>query len=111
MKLNELLISSSSRGLVKRPSNSTKEARFKTMNKLEILPPKLPIDFEIKPDYSSYGPNGEIVKSVRCCLSDYLTEKINRIIANQNEIIDNLEKILKSRIGKAILAFGEDKEE
>lgn len=81
-------------------------------------PEKLPLEIEFLPEHARTGPNGSYSQTaLRVCLPKYLVDLLIKLAMNQNELIDRsteltqkVDRIYNSRIGKSILAFGEDKE-
>ncbi len=89
------------------------------MNKrINTFPNKISVKIEAKKNYNNYLPPDSTGYSkhpiiVNQFIPEGLRLAINELINNQNEIIDKLELILKSNIGKAIIGLEPfpDKEE
>jgi len=85
------------------------------IEKLQMLSEvNYPLEEEIKEDFGSsfIGPDGypRHPKYKQLSISIRFMQEINKIISKQNEIIDRLEIILKSKIGKSMLGLEPDKE-
>jgi len=59
-------------------------------------------------NYSRQMPDGSYPKTIRVLIPRHLIQQINKLILNQNNLIDanlKLEKILQSNLGKAMLGL------
>lgn len=78
------------------------------MNKLPLIDINIKheVDVELENDYTQpSGSDGSFPKKPKFFISRNMIDHLNLIIDNQNDIIDNLQKVLKSRIGATILGL------